>query len=584
MDVIATTRKDRRGRVARRWPPTAVVLALTVVAGGAVAGCGDEGSAVGPERAVGRARPQEKHSGAKVATDPIGIGRDSSFEPRGASIAAGATGGHVGDGRYPLPPLPRSVNETLVDIAAMTDGSVIVSDQDSATWRLAPESFVWRRVPGLKAVGVTGTLDNGLLAVDAEDNRVVQWAPGALPVTVLGTGKEGFGGDGGPATAALINPSSSAPASRGIAALPAGGFLFADSYNHRIRRIDATGIIRTVAGTGQEATERRSDLGDGGAAVSAALRLPVAVAVLPDGGYIVLEAGSLDAPSRLRRVTPQGIITTVGSGRHREAGEGDLTALGDGRVLVIDDHAARWLPTGVHSGPPFPGRDVAGRALSCVVAASGDGSSLLVATCAKEAWWVANGSSQRRAAVIRALRVNPRGVHVVAQASAPGTLALRIFRRGRVLPGAPSVATKGGDVRLVRHGRLATGWNRLDLRLDNGWGDSVDVWGGGRITARQARRLLDSDLEQPGEGTVIYLSHRCRAFGRQRVDCEVRYFEDFVDNKAGHIDTCLRISSVVLAPSGILHERGYRCGDRRRAIFRLRPKWAPGLETRVTPG
>lgn len=118
--------------------------------------------------------------------------------------------------------------------------------------------------------------------------------------------------------------------------------------------------------------------------------------------------------------------------------------------------------------------------------------------------------------------------------------------------------------------------------MDHGWGDSVDIWGGGRITTRQARRILQSRLEQPGEGTVVHIRRRCQPFGHRRVDCEVRYFEDFIDNEKGYLDTCLRVSSLVLASSGVLHERGYRCGNRRRARFRVHPQWKPSLESTVS--
>lgn len=65
--------------------------------------------------------------------------------------------------------------------------------------------------------------------------------------TIAGTGKAGYGGDGGPATAA----SFSSPHS--IALDAAGNIYIADIANHRIRRIDAqTGMIESIAGTGEK--------------------------------------------------------------------------------------------------------------------------------------------------------------------------------------------------------------------------------------------------------------------------------------------------------------------------------------------
>ena len=62
--------------------------------------------------------------------------------------------------------------------------------------------------------------------------------------TVAGTGTAGFGGDGGPATSALIR------APRSLSLMPDGGYLFAEPYNNAIRRVWGDGRITTVAGTG----------------------------------------------------------------------------------------------------------------------------------------------------------------------------------------------------------------------------------------------------------------------------------------------------------------------------------------------
>jgi hypothetical protein len=155
---------------------------------------------------------------------------------------------------------------------------------------------------------------------------------------------------------------------------------------------------------------------------------------------------------------------------------------------------------------------------------------------------------------------------------------LRIVRRGRVLPHPATAPTTAGRVRLTRLGSLAPGWHRLDLRLAGGWGDRLHIWGGGLIKVPTARRLLEARLAESGEGTAVYLGDRCRAFGPRRVDCEVRVFEDFQDNAAGYTDDCLRVSSLALAPTGILRDRTYACGDTRRAIFQRRPRGlTPGV-------
>ncbi len=78
--------------------------------------------------------------------------------------------------------------------------------------------------------------------------------------TVAGNGIAGDSGDEGPATSAsLFNPHN-------LVALPDGGFLIADTSNHRIREVDRSGTIDTVAGTGASGFS-----GDGGPRVPGSL-------------------------------------------------------------------------------------------------------------------------------------------------------------------------------------------------------------------------------------------------------------------------------------------------------------------------
>ena len=86
-----------------------------------------------------------------------------------------------------------------------------------------------------------------------------------------------FSGDGGPASKAEFGVEG------GIALLGDGSYLIADYIHRRIRKVFPNGKIETVVGTG-----RKGFSGDGGPANKANLGLPVAVAVTPDGGFVVL--------------------------------------------------------------------------------------------------------------------------------------------------------------------------------------------------------------------------------------------------------------------------------------------------------
>jgi YD repeat-containing protein len=142
--------------------------------------------------------------------------------------------------------------------------------------------------------------------------------------TVAGTGTVGVIGDGGPATEANLRL-------WGIAVGPDGSLYITDSTSSRIRRVGPDGIITTVAGPGYWL------VGDGGPATEARLIAPIGVAVGPDGSFFIADGGD----SRVRRVGPDGIITTV-------AGTGTVGFSGDGGPAT---EAHLYEPFGVAVGP-----------------------------------------------------------------------------------------------------------------------------------------------------------------------------------------------------------------------------------------
>jgi len=116
---------------------------------------------------------------------------------------------------------------------------------------------------------------------------------------VAGNSRPGYSGDGGPATSAQIN---NAGLLVGVAVDGLGNLYIADTNNQRVRRVSPSGIITTVAGTGEQGFS-----GDGGPATSARLRNPTAVAVDGTGNLYIADAGN----GCVRRVSPSGIITTA---------------------------------------------------------------------------------------------------------------------------------------------------------------------------------------------------------------------------------------------------------------------------------
>jgi DNA-binding beta-propeller fold protein YncE len=155
--------------------------------------------------------------------------------------------------------------------------------------------------------------------------------------TVVGTGTQGYSGDGGPAAQALLNNPFD------LAFDVAGNLFFADTYNHCIRRVDArTGTITTIAGTGE-----RGFSGDGGAATRALLNQPYGVVVDRDGN--IYFADRLNG--RVRRVDASGTISTLagdGSGKFSaDGGPAAEAGLAEPNGLALDEAEKKLFITDV---------------------------------------------------------------------------------------------------------------------------------------------------------------------------------------------------------------------------------------------
>ena len=124
-------------------------------------------------------------------------------------------------------------------------------------------------------------------------------------------------GDGGPATEAILLQAE------GIAVDPSGNVYVSDALGHRVRKISPTGVIRTVAGTGQ-----RGYSGDGGPATSAELNAPYGLAVDRAGTLYIADLGN----ARVRRVSPDGTIVTLAAAPLRAP-----------RNLALDSRGALYI-------------------------------------------------------------------------------------------------------------------------------------------------------------------------------------------------------------------------------------------------
>lgn len=171
--------------------------------------------------------------------------------------------------------------------------------------------------------GLTLDTKGNLFITENLGNRVRKVDSSNIIFTVAGNGTGGYSGDGGLAdTSRVWQPT-------GVACDHAGNIYIADEHNSRIRRIDVnTGIISTVAGTGIDGYS-----GDGGPATNAQLYAPLAICFDRWGSMYISDMVN----ARIRKVDTQGIITTI-------AGNGTSGSSGDGGPATA---AQLWMPYGL---------------------------------------------------------------------------------------------------------------------------------------------------------------------------------------------------------------------------------------------
>lgn len=180
-----------------------------------------------------------------------------------------------------------------------------------------PIGFAFAYVGGL-------ALDHqgALFVSDISDNKIYRVAPGGRVTTVAGDRIPGYA-DGPGESARFEGPA-------GLAVDASGDLFVADSRNNRIRRIDPSGLVSTFAGSG-EPNERD------GAGIQAAFDEPDGLAIGPGGDLFVTDFGG----SRIRRVTPDGQVSTV-------AGGGAFSGIGGGSFLDGVGTTARFsFPKGL---------------------------------------------------------------------------------------------------------------------------------------------------------------------------------------------------------------------------------------------
>ena len=498
-----------------------------------------------------------------------------------ALLAPSVAGAHQGDGVFTLAEGARAGNAS--DVAMLPDSSIVGVNPFGA-WVMPPDGRR-AKIGGFGGSGVAATSDGSALAIQGEltesfpfefaehppvgENRIVRWTPGVGVSVVAGTGKRGFGGDGGPATSALLRlfhspPDAWAPLPEGIVARSDASFAFTDMGNGRIRAVDAAGLIRTIAGE-----------------TTGALREPVGLAATPDGGYLVTEAGR-----RLRRVRPDATIESLTRLRTMPY---DLVVSADGTVVLADGWALWRLPPGSPTPRPYlqPKRptdtfDFAGRTIQAWGLAL-DRYGGLLAVGDRVLTYVPHGPTPWTLAELRSTHTSRRAVAAVVETTQPGTATLEVTRRGRTV--ARDVRpVPAGHSTLRAIGPIRSNWYRVRLRLDGDNGrsaaDEVPIHGARTLTVKLARQLLGFSQGQEADEDIYYrLGRACRQFGRRRADCVIASTGDEQSSHAG-------VASLTLERTGIVFRRNYEWGPEG---FQRHPRFIVGYRgehavQRLSPG
>jgi uncharacterized protein (TIGR03437 family) len=284
---------------------------ITTVAGDGSPGFSGDGGPATNAQLAGAYGIAVDSTGTLFIADPLNsrvrrVSRDGII----TTVAGNGTFGFSGDGG---PAINAQLNAPFA-VAVDNSGNLFFEDHNNRRIRKVSPSGIITTVAG---GGTSGWGDGGpatsaqigpsagiavdrtgnLFIGDASDGLIRKVSTSGIISTVAGNGPNPccYLGDGGPAIEAQLNPLA-------VAVDDAGGLFIAD-VNYRVRKISASGVITTVAGTGT-----RGSSGDGGAAVNAQLDSPRGLAVGLEESLFIAHAG------RIRKVSSNGIISTVAGG------------------------------------------------------------------------------------------------------------------------------------------------------------------------------------------------------------------------------------------------------------------------------
>jgi sugar lactone lactonase YvrE len=209
-------------------------------------------------------------------------------------------------GRWRRPQAALALGLALVTIASVGFVQIWAVQHRVAAPKVLPTVVPQHTFKALEGIAIGA--DGSVYVSDYSGQRVYRLQKSGRLAIVAGTGVFAEGGDGGPAT----NASFQAPS--GMAFDPSGNLYVADYWADRVRRIDSKGVITTIAGSGPTTVNRfgypdpnGSFAGDGGPATTARFFGPLGLAFDNSGALYVADSFN----GRVRRINLDGTVTSL---------------------------------------------------------------------------------------------------------------------------------------------------------------------------------------------------------------------------------------------------------------------------------
>jgi sugar lactone lactonase YvrE len=338
-----------------------------------------------------------------------------------------------------------------------------------------------------------------LYIADTSNNRIRKIDSGSGDIsTLVGTGVAGFGGDGGPATSSTLN----APA--GIAFDGHGDLYIADTGNNVIRMVtSASLIISTVAGSGTAGFT-----GDGSSATTALLSGPTGVTVSPSGTLYITDQGG----NAIRIVGPSGVLAFPSQ---------DISATNAPQIVTIANHGNR--PLIFSSSPVVTGDFSIGPDNTCGVATLDPG-----ASCTLTVSFLPTGVGTRTGTIQFSDNGDPTDQFLLLTGNAamgsswitlatsknPSTYGSSVDLTARVTPGATGIVTFKDGATIIGTGTVSSSVASLSIpTLTTGTHSITAVYGGDNNYSASTSPVLVEAVERTAATISVESSNNLSMYG-----------------------------------------------------------------------